>query len=77
MATTLKAIPDPRSANAPYFSDQPNEPIALPTRVDALAISCGLTDAQKGGAILEYVSPSVRDFWKTLDGFGTGDWQTF
>jgi hypothetical protein len=27
--------------------------------------------------ILEYVSPPVRDIWKTFDGFGTGDWQTF
>ena len=26
---------------------------------------------------MEYTPPTVRDFWKTLGGFVTGDWQTF
>jgi hypothetical protein len=78
MATDLDAMPDPCSASAPYFSGQPNELLAtFLQEFDALAASHRLTDGQKVRTILEYVPPTVRDFWKTLDGFGTGDWQTF
>jgi hypothetical protein len=78
MATDLDAMPDPCSASAPYFSGQPSEPLAaFLQEFDALATSHKLTDGQKVRTILEYIPPTVRDFWKTLDGFGTGDWQTF
>jgi len=78
MATGLDTMPDPRSAGAPYFSGQPNELLAaFLQEFDALATSHRLTDGQKVWTILEYISPTVRDFWKTLDGFGTGHWQTF
>jgi hypothetical protein len=78
MATGLDAMPDPCSAGAPYFSGQPDEPLAAFLReFDALSTSHRLTDGQKVRTILEYIPPTERDFWKTLDGFGTGDWQTF
>jgi hypothetical protein len=67
-----------RVRRAPYFSGQPNEPLAaFLQEFDVLATSHRLTDAQKVRTILEYIPPTVRDFWKTLDGFGAGDWQTF
>jgi hypothetical protein len=78
MVTDLDAMPDPCSVGAPYFSGQPNELLpAFLQEFNALATSHRLTDGQKVRTILEYVPPTVRDFWKTLDGFGTGDWQTF
>ena len=78
MTIDLDAMPDPCSAGAPYFSGQPNQLLApFLQEFDALATTHRLTDAQKVRTILEYTPLTVRDFWKTLDGFGTGDWQTF
>jgi hypothetical protein len=55
MATGLGAMPDPRSAGAPYFSSQPNDPLAaFLQEFDALATSHKLTDGQK-----------VRTTWNT------------
>lgn len=58
MATDLDAMPDPCSAGAPYFSDQPNEPLAaFLQEFDALATSLEVTD-----------SPMARKFgrfWNT------------
>ena len=74
----LGAMPDPCSAGAPYFSGQPNEPLAaFLEEFNTLATSHELTDGQKVRTILEYILPTERDFWKTLDRFDTGNWQTF
>ncbi|KAH9048591.1 hypothetical protein EDB84DRAFT_1573933 [Lactarius hengduanensis] len=68
-------LPSPRPAEAPYFSGRRNDPI-----VDFLFeydINHGLSDSQKVETIVHYIAPSMRNFWKTLDGYSTGDWATF
>jgi hypothetical protein len=72
------AMPGPRSPNAPYFSGQPNDPLAdFLNEYDMIATGHGLTDQQKVDCILRYIPYSMRDLWKTLDGFSIGNWTTF
>ncbi|KAH9080608.1 hypothetical protein EDB83DRAFT_998541 [Lactarius deliciosus] len=71
-------LPSPRTAEAPYFSGQRNDPIVdFLFEYDTLTTNHGLSHSQKVETIVHYIAPSVRDFWKTLDGYSTGDWATF
>ncbi|KAH9042193.1 hypothetical protein EDB85DRAFT_2139539 [Lactarius pseudohatsudake] len=71
-------LPSPRPAEAPYFSGRCNDPIVdFLFEYDILTTNHGLSDSQKVETIVHYIAPSMRDFWKTLDGYSTGDWATF
>lgn len=69
------AMPSKRSNRAPTFSGSDSE--SLPDFLhdyEALADSCGLTDAQKVECILRYIPRSLQSLWKTLPGFQNVDW---
>ena len=71
-------MPNPRSDEAPYFDDQRNDPIAyFLFEYDTLATGRGLSDSETVETIVYYIARPVRDLWKTLDGYRTGNWETF
>ena len=71
-------MPTPPSAEAPYFDDQSNAPVTFFLReYDTIANSRGLSDRQKVETIVHYIARPMRDLWKTLEGYSTGDWETF
>ena len=77
-ATGLAAMPGPRLTNTPYFSKTTTGSFTdFMHEYQALATANGLTDAQKVETILRYVSPDLRKFWKTVDGFTANNWATF
>lgn len=60
----------PRSLDAPYFSGRVSEPIEdFLSEYEELANSCDLTDCQKVEVNIRYIPLSLRDFWKSLDGY--------
>ncbi|KAF8274724.1 hypothetical protein EI94DRAFT_1560962, partial [Lactarius quietus] len=68
----------PRANKRPSFAGLPDEPIAdFLADFEEQADGYSLTDAQKVEAILKYIPFSLRDFWKTVKGYSTGDWTTF
>ncbi|KAI9507178.1 hypothetical protein F5148DRAFT_981774 [Russula earlei] len=71
-------MPGPRANNAPVFSGKLDDSIAdFIVDFEALADGQGLNDAQKVEMVGRYISKELREFWKTLDGHGTGDWAAF
>jgi len=77
-ATGLAAMPGPRSADAPFFSKSSNVSFTdFMHEYHALATANGLTDAEKVETILRYVSSDLRKFWKSVNGYTTGDWAAF
>lgn len=71
-------LPSPRPAEAPYFSGRRNDPIVdFLFEYDTLTTNHGLSHSQKVETIVHYIAPSMRDLWKTLDGYSTGNWATF
>lgn len=71
-------MPTPPSAEAPYFDDQSNAPATFFLReYDTIATSHGLSGKQKLETIVHYIARPMRDHWKTLEGYSTGDWETF
>jgi len=77
-ATGLAAMPGPRSANAPFFSKSSNVSFTdFMHEYHTLATANSLTDAEKVKTILRYVSSDLRKFWKSVNGYTTGDWAAF
>ena len=77
-ATGLAAMPGPCSIDAPYFSKGSSGSFTnFMHEYQALATANGLTDAEKVETIFRYVSPDLRKFWKSVDGYATTDWTTF
>ncbi|KAF8272184.1 hypothetical protein EI94DRAFT_1697553 [Lactarius quietus] len=71
-------MPNPRSAEAPYFDDRSNDPITyFLFEYETLATSRGLSDSQKVETIVHYIARHMRDLWNTVDGHSTGHWETF
>ncbi|KAI9451279.1 hypothetical protein F5148DRAFT_986626 [Russula earlei] len=67
-----------RSDNAPRFGGRLEDSlINFLHEFETLATGHGLDDAQKVQAVARYVPPTVRDLWKTLDGYTTRDWAVF
>ena len=77
-ATGPAAMPGTRSNKAPSFSGKPEERIAdFLFDYEGLATGCQLTDKEKVEAILRYVPFPVRELWKTITGYASGDWAAF
>jgi len=77
-ATGLAAMPGPCLADAPFFSKSSNISFTdFMHKYHALATANGLTDAQKVETILRYISSDLRKFWKSVNGYTTGDWAVF
>ena len=74
-ATVPTIMPPPRSYDAPYFSGRVSDPIEdFLDEYEELANSCGLTERQKVETVTRYISPSLRDFWKSLDSYQAHNW---
>ena len=43
----------------------------------SLVTANGLTDAEKVQTIFRYISPDLRKFWRSVDGYSTDNWATF
>jgi hypothetical protein len=53
-----------------FISDRVSDPIEdFLSEYEELANDCGLTDHQKVETIICYIPFSLRDFWKSLDGY--------
>ncbi|KAI9448737.1 hypothetical protein F5148DRAFT_1292077 [Russula earlei] len=67
-----------QSDNAPRFRGRLKDSlIDFLHKFKALATGHSLNDAQKVQVVAWYVPPTVRDLWKTLDGYTTRDWAIF
>ncbi|KAH9163468.1 hypothetical protein EDB89DRAFT_557480 [Lactarius sanguifluus] len=71
------AMPSPRSKFAPYFSGCTDTLEDFLEEYEGLAYGRALTDPQRVDVIIRYVAPSLRDFWRSLDGFRSRDWPRF
>ncbi len=68
----------PRVTKMPYFSGLPNESITeFLQDYTELADGHRLTAGQKVETILHYIPYWVKDLWKTLLGYNTGNWRMF
>ncbi|KAH9069441.1 hypothetical protein EDB83DRAFT_2584756 [Lactarius deliciosus] len=65
----LAAMPSPRSKFAPYFSGCTDMLEDFLEEYEGLAYDCVLTDPQRVDVIIRYVAPSLRDFWRSLNGY--------
>lgn len=72
-------MPNPqRRDEAPHFTGESNDSIAyFLFEYDTLATGCGLSDCEKVKTIVHYIEHHIRDLWKSLNGYSTGDWETF
>lgn len=71
-------MPTPPSAEAPYFDDRSNAPVVYFLReYETVSTSRELSDRQKVETIVHYIARPMRDLWKTLDGYSTGNWEIF
>jgi hypothetical protein len=71
-------MPGPHSVDAPSFSEESSVSFAdFLHEFEALATANGLTDLQRLEVIFQYISPSLRKFWKTVDGYDHSDWAIF
>jgi len=62
----------------PYFSGQVDDPIEDFLReYEELADSYGLTSQQKIETVIWYIPVTLRDLWKSLDGYAAHDWIDF
>ncbi|KAH9962622.1 hypothetical protein BC827DRAFT_1129939, partial [Russula dissimulans] len=72
------AMPNRRSESAPFFSNRSDEVIEeFLSEFDLLATTYELTDRQKVEAVVRYVPHRMRDFWKSLDAYDSGNWLEF
>ncbi|KAH9011150.1 hypothetical protein EDB85DRAFT_1146371 [Lactarius pseudohatsudake] len=71
------AMPSPRSKFAPYYSGHADSFEDFLEEFEALAYDCALTDPQRVDVIIRYVDPSIREFWKSLNGYRSRDWPLF
>jgi hypothetical protein len=71
-------MPSRRFHYAPYFSGRVSDPIEdFLDEYEELANSCGLTDRQKVETIIRYIHLTLRDLWKSIDGYIAHDWMNF
>ncbi|KAH9028800.1 hypothetical protein EDB84DRAFT_1579281 [Lactarius hengduanensis] len=68
------AMPSPRSKYAPYYSGCTDSFEDFVEQFEALAYDCALTDPQRVDVLIRYVAPSLRDFWRSLNGYHSRDW---
>jgi hypothetical protein len=69
------AMPPPRSNRTPHFSGQVGNPLKdFFYEYKEFADSCGLTEHQKVETVIRYIPISLQDFWKSQNGYSTGDW---
>ncbi|KAH9031601.1 hypothetical protein EDB83DRAFT_2678375 [Lactarius deliciosus] len=71
------AMPSPRSKYAPYYSGHANTFEDFLEEFEGRAYDCALTDPQRVDVIIRYVAPSLRDFWRSLNGYCSRDWPLF
>ncbi len=80
MATYLAIGPAamPRPTKTPFFAGLSDEPITeFLADYGELADGHKLTNKQKVETILRYVPHSLRDLWRSLPGFASGNWTVF
>jgi hypothetical protein len=71
-------MPGLRSTDMPFFSKTSTGSFTdFIYEYQALATTNGLTDAEKVRTIFRYISPDLRKFWKSVDGYSTDNWATF
>jgi hypothetical protein len=71
-------MPAQFSNRAPYFSGDVDDSLEYFLQdYEGLADSCRLTDREKVEKILRYIPASMRNLWKTREGFATGNWPIF
>ncbi|KAH9009240.1 hypothetical protein EDB85DRAFT_2246661 [Lactarius pseudohatsudake] len=71
------AMPSPRSKFAPYYSGHANTFEDFLDEFEGRAYDCALTDPQRVDVIIRYVDPSLRDFWRSLNGYRSHNWPLF
>ena len=71
------AMPSPRSKFAPYYLRCTDTLEDFLEEFEALAYDCALTDPQRVEVIVRYVDPSMREFWRSLNGYRALDWPLF
>ncbi|KAH9030020.1 hypothetical protein EDB85DRAFT_1477594 [Lactarius pseudohatsudake] len=71
------AMPSPRSKFAPYYSGCTDSFEDFLEEYEGLAHDCALTDPQRVDVLIRYVAPSLRDFWRSLNGYRSHDWPLF
>jgi len=77
-ATGLATMPGPHSADTPFFSKSSNISFTdFMHEYHTLATANSLTNAEKVKTILRYISLDLRKFWKSVNGYTTGDWAAF
>jgi len=68
----------PQPTKTPFFAGMSDEPIAdFLSDYGELADGHRLTDRQKVETVLRYIPYSLKDLWKSLPGYATGNWMTF
>jgi len=77
-ATGLATMPGLHLADVPFFSKSSNVSFTdFMHEYHALATANSLTDAEKVETILRYISSDLQKFWKSVNGYTTGDWAAF
>jgi hypothetical protein len=68
----------PRATKTPYFAGLPDEPIAdFLFEYSELADGHRLTEKQQVETIIQYIPFSLKDLWRSLGGYKTGNWMVF
>ncbi|KAH9021343.1 hypothetical protein EDB85DRAFT_2293531 [Lactarius pseudohatsudake] len=70
-------MPSPRSKYAPYYSGCTDLFEDFLEQYEGLAYDCALTDPQRVDVLIRYVAPSLRDFWRSLNGYRSHNWPLF
>jgi len=71
------AMPSPYLKLTPYYSGCDNSFKDFLEEFEGQAYDCTLTDPQQVNVIIHYIDPSMRDFWRSLNGFCSRDWPLF
>ncbi|KAH9997395.1 hypothetical protein BJV74DRAFT_883406 [Russula compacta] len=72
------AMPDPCLHNTPYFARQQNDSMAdFLFNFKRIALNHNLLDVEKVNTIVQYMSSTTQQFWKTFDRFIQKDWAAF
>ena len=71
------AMPSPCSKYAPYYSGSIDSLEDFLEEFEGQVYDCALTDLQRVDVVIRYVDPSMRDFWRSLNGFRSRDWPLF
>ena len=73
-STGPAAMPPPRTNRVPHFSGQASDPIHdFLCEYEEYADSCSLTERQKAETVIRYIPFSLRDFWKSRNGYAAGN----